>query len=420
MKKLSKNKQLIGLMIITLMFKLILLVVSSNSQSMNLGWGGFQFMNPDEEGNFNIAINYLENNKYSINGRLTSFHGSFTVFVYKFLIENELSKYWYIIFYHVLSIIIFVISIPFFYNLSFKLSNHTIISMFSTILYCFYPSNLIFIGNIFTYEKFVLPLLIINFSLLFNLVKSNEYNILIFLIPLTLTLSCLLRAQVIIIYSVIFIFFIFYSVFYIKKHKLKIIFWVLTFIIVIVNSISHIPILIKNHNMFGSYILSTQLGFELMQGHNDLARGSWNPGIHYDNYSREKIPNLANLNEHEISLERKIFAVNWLKNNPFKELELIIRKTAIFLLPRNYEAGFNPINIFVHFCFLWGVALTVIRRKFDSTSFLIVSPILGVYILSIIFFVGFRWRYYAEPFFILLALYQILEYAYDKQWLRRK
>ena len=122
------------------------------------------------------------------------------------------------------------------------------------------------------------------------------------------------------------------------------------------------------------------------------------------------IPNLDLLNEYEEGQARKDFAIKWIKTNPVKEVELIARKIAIFMLPVNFEKGYNLINILVHLLFILSLLLVLFKRRIDRTLLVLLSPTLGALLLSLVFFVGLRWRYYAEPFFILTLTYVLFSY----------
>ena len=67
-----KKNYILLMMVVTLVVKITLLLV----------YGDFSTMNPDEENNYGTAINYLNSGKYTLNGKLTAFHGSFTIIIY--------------------------------------------------------------------------------------------------------------------------------------------------------------------------------------------------------------------------------------------------------------------------------------------------------------------------------------------------
>ena len=396
--------------------KLTLLILSIFilKVALILFFGDFEQMNRDEERNYNIALNFINGLGYTIDGVKTAWHGSFSVMVYKGLITLNIDKEFYITFIHFLSILTFIASIPFFYRLLLMVNVSEKVSLFGTLIYCIYPSNLIYIGNLFLYEKLTLPLLVICFYFLFSILKNRENSIYAYLVPFLIAFSCLIRPSMLLIYFVIF------SIFLVcslgrekdKKRSFKRIFG-LGILSALTIFLTSLPLAQKNFDMFGSYTLSTQGGYELMQGHNDLARGSWK-GNHrqgeYFEYSKKVIPNLDLLNEYEEGQARKDFAIKWIKTNPVKEVELIARKIAIFMLPVNFEKGYNLINIFVHLLFILSLLLVLFKRRIDRTLLVLLSPTLGALLLSLVFFVGLRWRYYAEPFFILTLTYVLFSY----------
>ncbi len=376
-------------------------------------------MNPDEERNYQIAFNNQNGNGYTVYNTenksfiQSAFHGSFTVLVYEFLLKNKIKKEIWIIFIQVFWIILFGLSINYFYKLCLHFLNNEKYALYATLTYCFYPSILIYIGILFSYENLVLPLLvIITYKLLYSF-RDGFIKWDYLLIPISVSLSCLFRPQSIAIYFVVF--FVYVCIVLIKKSYSLIPLLLLTFSITF---LFHIPLLLKNKKMFGEYILSTQTGFELLQGHNPTARGSW-MGNWQDStnqlyqYSHSQIKNISKLNELEESKARQKVAVKWIKENPISEIKLILRKIAIYFLPKNYEVLYgsnflNPINFFVHVFFLCFILIKLFKMVIKLDDFIIFAPIAASILLSIIFFVGYRWRYYAEPFMIIFAWQFIL------------
>ena len=404
---LTKANYIKWLIVATLIIKSALL----------LSYGNFESMNSDEERNYQIASNFIEGKGYTINGEITAWHGSATVVIYENIINYKVKKSAYIVFVHILSIFIFLVSILFFYKI-IKMSgiSDDVLSAIAVLIYCVYPSNLLYIGNLFLYEKITLPLLIIVFYFLLDMVRNRKTsNYAYIIVPIIVSASCLLRTSMILIYFIIFISFLFYSLTSssaVNSFKKQLIIAILTAVLLIS---SHIPLFQKNYTMFGSYIISTQSGYELMQGHNDMARGSWlgnhDVGLYsYNDYSKDVIKNIEGMDEYEEGVARGQYAINWIKSNPFKELELIARKLVIFMLPKNYMGGYNVITILVHILFVISLILALAKRRIDSMTLLFLSPIVGSLLLSLIFFVGYRWRYYAEPFFILILFYQLSAY----------
>jgi len=339
--KISEIKER-HLVIIVILLALLLRLVLIHT------YGNFNEMNPDEEKNYKIATNYLAGEGYTIDGKATAFHGTFPVFVYRFIQKHNLSKEIWTGFIHYFSILVFVISIFAFFKLLKLIGVNQALTISATVIYAFYPSNVYYIGNFFLYEKLVLPLFVIVFYFFIRIINyQSKFSLpLIILLASAITISCLFRAQLIFIYFGLFLTGGTIYLYKLKGKTNRVTFFSLYILTATLMICSHIPILIKNKEVFDAYILSTQVGFELMQGHNDLARGSWygnwqHPNSEYYKYSHDLIPNIDSLNEYEESEKRKEVALTWIKENPIKELELTARKLAIFFLPQNYEAGFN-------------------------------------------------------------------------------
>ena len=139
-------------------------------------------------------------------------------------------------------------------------------------------------------------------------------------------------------------------------------------------------------------------------------------------YSHSQIKNINELNELEESKARKQLGIKWIKENPIGEIKLIFRKIAIYFLPNNFEVLYgcnflNPINLIVHVLFLCFILVKLYNRTITINELLILSPIAASIILSIVFFVGYRWRYYAEPFMIIFAwqLIHIFKHNFDRK-----
>jgi hypothetical protein len=180
---------------------------------------------------------------------------------------------------------------------------------------------------------------------------------------------------------------------------------------------AHLPILQKNHQLFGAYMLSNQGGFELLQGHNSSTVGrfmyDWDePASAFGEYVQAHIPNLRDLNQYQESQARAHLATYWVQTHPGAELRLWLRKTALFFSPENFISDaeptfYHPVNAVVHLAFLGAILLTISRYRglrFQRRDLLLLLPLLVAWLLSIVFFVGFRWRYFAEPAMIMFPL----------------
>lgn len=407
----AKRKTLLYLIIILVIIKIGFVCINNNKLGLNT----------DEHTNYRIASNYLKGRGYTIfddktnSYKQTSFLASFPVFTYIFLQKINLTEESLALIIHSLATVLYAISILYFYRTVKIFFPNNLGCLIASSLYGLYPPVVYYIGSLSIYENIAMPILII---IMYKLIKYSTnspvryYDFII--IPVLVTISCLYRSQLIFIYFGIFlIFFIIIVTNYIKnKYKIKNLIWILILTTTTV-TLAHVPVFKKNHTMFGSYILSTQPGFELLLGHNPLARGSYwgSPDSIFYKYVREQIPNTDYLNEYEESLVRRNLAIKWILDNPLSELKLMARKIAIYFLPQNYSPLpgsrlYNPINLIVHLLFLLSCMLTLIRFRtirIRKEDILVLSPIIFSILLSLIFFVGYRWRYYAEPFMIIYS-----------------
>lgn len=399
------------LLIFTAVLLKILLLFSSPNRFV---------LNPDEEGNYRIAQNYINGKGYSIYDtsvkeyKPTSFHGSFSIFIYKLLIQNGITKKSWVYFIFILTVLLYGASIYYFHKFCVLFLKNDLLALLSTITYSFYPSIIYFIGSLFFYENLVLPILVIVVYRLMAAANGAFAKFDFLTLPLAVAISCLLRAQLIAVYALVFLVF---SIIIIKQKRVKMAFPVL--LSLVLTAIVHIPLLMKNKNQFGVYILSTQSGFEFLQGHNPTARGSWmgnwqKPESELYQYAHSEINNLKSLNEYEESEARKKLGINWIINNPLSEFKLGLRKLILFFIPQNFEVLdgykiFNPINMLVHIFFICYFIGMILYKKMINDVAIIISPIIGSILLSIVFFVGYRWRYYSEPFMIILAWRFILD-----------
>lgn len=400
--------------ILIILAALKLFFIYTNNKSFEL--------NGDEKSNYIIASNYLkgmgcvEFKEETGIYKKTCYQAAFPFFIYLLLQKSGIGEEPYVIFIFLLSVILYAVSIYYFYGMVKIFFRNPHGCLAATCLYGIYPSNIYYIGSLFLYENIAVPILVIVVCKLLRIFidgRTRWHDF--FIIPLSITISCLYRSHMIFIYMVTLLICLVMLSIRIVKDKRRvpgvITIFIITFFMV---TTAFIPALKKNHNIFGKYVLSTQYGFELLQGHNPVARGSFNnkwsrhDSVMYE-YVKNNIPDIEKLNEYEEGMARGKLAIGWILNNPARELKLMARKIAIFFLPRNYgslpgAAYINIINLIVHLLFLAALAYSILRfhtllfRKEDP---LVLAPIAAVILLSLIFFVGYRWRYYAEPFMII-------------------
>jgi hypothetical protein len=372
-------------------------------------------LSPDEERNYRIAFNHFNGHGYSFFNdqkqifELTAFHGSFTVFVYEhLLIKNNIPKEWWVLMLAIVAQVLFFISIFYFYRLAQFFLNKKY-AFYATITYCFYPSVLIYIGSLFSYhENIVLPLLIIVVArLLYSTEQDYKWYDYI-LIPVMVVTGILLKGNTLPVFAVLLFF---YTLIVSIQKKWKHLLPVLTSVVLVLAV--HLPTLEKNRIMFGKPVLSTQSGYEFLQGHHPEAKGSW-LGRWKDStnvllgYVHENIEGVELMNELEEGEARKQLAWKWIKDHPLDVVKLEFRKLVLFFMPWNQNIHFtaiwyNPFNLAVHVLFLFIVFMKTATRSFTFRDVIILAPVLASLAVSVIFFVGYRWRFYAEPFMIIFA-----------------
>ncbi len=388
-------------------------------------------MNWDEENNYKIAQEHKEKGVYP----QFAYHGTGTVYIYEFLMLAGISKKNYIIVIFVLQNLLYIWSIFIFK----KLADYFLTDLNSSICaltYAYYPSVIYYVGGIFAYENIATYLLIYCILKLIRFIIENKIDTIdIILFPIIITISCYIRGQLILFYLLIFI--VLWIIVLYKKLKFLgernitrlLYISTATFLLMF---FAHYPILLKNEKLFNKKILSTQTGFELLQGHNPFASGLWNKRSNLPNdslyqYCKKKIPNENSLNQYQVSLIRKNLAFEWIKKNPMNELFLEIKKLTIYFSPLNcksidydtYVYVNNFFSFLIQILFLVCMISLIKNLQIDSRIILIFIPILVSILLSIIFFVGMRWRFYAEPFMIIFAFLFLSKHIDFKKYLAK-
>lgn len=213
----------------------------------------------------------------------------------------------------------------------------------------------------------------------------------------------LLRFQTVFIWIMLFVSFTLHDFYNFRKIKS----FIPILIFIFVAFLAHKPILDKNYNLFENKTLTTNSGISFFIGANKNARGSWDGTGNTVNQLKLEIGN--NFNEFEISKAYFNAGIEWIKKNPYDYLILQFRKLAIYFLPQNYSILpgnriYNPINLMFHiglFLFLFKV---IKNKEFSYNNLVVLSPVIGSLIISLLFFIGYRWRYYAEPYLILTTI----------------
>ena len=328
---------------------------------------------------------------------------------------------------YIITILAFAVSIYYFYQTGLLFLGNEKSAFYATIVYSFYPSVMYFVGALFDYENVVLyGLIIIIFRLICLLKEHRIRKSDHVFFPAVITLTTLLRPQLIPVFALVFITTLFILIYFHTtfNKKFKLGFTFLSLLVITLFMGANLPALLKNKQMFGKAVLSTQYGFEFLQGHNAMAKGSWygnwrEPSSDFYQYVHSQISGLDKMDELQESTARRQLAISWIKSHPAGELKLMFRKLALYFLPYNYDVlpGYkwlNPVNLTVHLLFFCYLAYNLFKKRFSYNDLILLSVIAGTVIISVVFFVGYRTRFFAEPFLILCAA------RFIRQWKTRK
>jgi hypothetical protein len=417
-----KSKKVIFILFVALCVVTKIYFITKNNPDLRF--------NADDQRNYTIAQNYVLGKGYGIYNpmvhryRLSAFHTSSTIFLYQFLIKRQVPQKAIVFVFYILSTILYVLAILYFYRILSLLNISRALIYSATAVFALYPSVLYAMGSIYHFDNLVMPLHVINFYFLLQWVKKRTLTLPvgIFLIS-SIVFCCFFRSQVLPLYFISGCLLLFIYIKDMGKTK-RAGNTILYFLIALPLSIciAFIPVLIKNKKMFGAYIISKQTGFELLDGHNGLNGGNWEiltPGDPLDKYVHEKIPAVETLDEYAESKARKKLALDWIRNNPGKEIIYIFKKVARYFLPRNAPVvtkpvfKYHPITCLVHFLFLTTIIVCLFKDRtflFSREMLLLLIPVATTILLSVVFFFNFKLRYNAEPFMIIIAGYGMDRY----------
>lgn len=367
------------------------------------------WMNPDEESNFVIAQNHIAGLGYSrkdpVTGvyELSAFHGTFTVFLYEALINSNIDFDVFVLSFFLLSALLHAFSLIAIHRLLYRYGARYAFA--GLLLWALYPPSIWFIGPLFLYESVCTSLLILIFYVLEVCRRSGRVGAgsVLSLTILTLVGMCF-RAHLIPILTLLYAAVVVFPA-QAPRLQLAAVFGGIG----LLGYLMHVPVLEKNRNDFGAAVISTQSGFVLWEGANPQARGSWDGSGRNVRDGLTDMPNVEESSQLEKSLYLKDKALAWMIANPIDYGILLVRKVAIYFLPQNYNvlpghSFYNPFNAAVYigfFAYLFGVLLGRIEL---SDGIVLVAPVAGSLLLSVVFFTGHRWRFYAEPFMLMAAL----------------
>ena len=394
------NKNII-IILIVLLLKIAIILCYNDSLLMNF----------DEQETYIIAENIIAGKGQVIYHDAcqcylpTARRGSFNIALYQILIENGVALHTWIFFYYSCYLSLFIVSIFCFYKICVFYGCEIKLSQIATIMYILYPSSLVYIGSSFYYENIAVCSLVIFF---YYFVVNNKLNFGLPIVFIFSVFSILARPHCLLIFFSLAVI--------IALYNLNISVWksISLFVFCFVFFFSTEMYKKRNFKYIGKNITSTQAGYALLQGHNPHARGSWMNYNYYElnhpisQYLLKKEPEMFSLNEFEQDSIITKISIEWAKSNIIKEVGITSRKIAIYFLPQNFESHYssrwyNPMNLLIHLLYFCFIIYVFYKRKFTYKFSLLLVPVFIILGFSILFFVGYRWRYYSEPFMIIGA-----------------
>ena len=183
---------------------------------------------------------------------------------------------------------------------------------------------------------------------------------------------------------------------------------------------------VRNWVVMGKPVLSTQTDHFYL-GNNAWARGSFGGDVLTLRYEAPQIkvlierhPNFREMSEMERSEMWSQEAVSSVTSNPARFIWLLGRKTLLFWAPiqtwshRSYRWHY-PFGVILPF-FIVGILITF-GRGLKRETLLLLLPVIGVYIASLLTYALDRYRFPIEPFIVLLGAIGIVE---SVGWLYRR
>lgn len=282
-------------------------------------------------------------------------------------------------------------------------------------VFAFFPSMIWYIGAGPYYENWAMAGLVIYAAMVVRLMRMEKpVWTLILKVSFLLAVMALFRPQLMIIMTSAFAFMA-VCLLWLKNRKSARLVFQSAFLFLFVVALFNLPVLIKNNATVGEYVLSTNAKYDFFFGHNPYTRGSWCGVCEVDKnhpaylFLRQEIPEYDRLEEVERSNARFQLAGKWIKENPLQEIKLIGKKRMIFWIPTDYgRETYSLLNIIIFggaviYCFIFLYRLW--KKKLSDTEVVCMSVLVGVLVMSVVFFTGHRWRLYAEPFIIIFATY---------------
>lgn len=300
----------------------------------------------------------------------------------------------------------FVPSIWFFWKLAEKLTNAKF-ALVLTFLYTIYPSQY-YVGLLNVFEPIITYLmLIVLASLGLEDIEKSRNPVLLGVTGTMAILFCVWMKP-----HVLFTLTFFLMVCFVHDFKKRSWSRTLTLLMVyfVVSILAQVPILISNYKDFGKVFLANQAGIDFFHAHNPFARGSWTPNL-FVNHGNEltrlisQDPQLPFYNEKQEADYYKHLAIQWIKDHPVDELLLFVKKILIFFLPHNFMClKINLLTFFTHLgLLLYAYVFVKYDRYKEPVDWYVLCVLAAVLVLNTLYFVEYRWRFFADPEIIILS-----------------
>ncbi len=281
------------------------------------------------------------------------------------------------------------------YVLSFRLWNNHQAALIASSAVAFYP-GLIFCAGILQTENVYIVFFLLAFILAIQLTQSASITTAV-LLGLVSALAALTRAVFFGFFPILLL-----MIWYVGwKNSLSITRYIIVAFIIWCLFLS--PWITRNYKIFDAFVpISSWGGSSLIIGNNPYATGTWRVKEGYDKWYNEQaikrgINNLSELNEVEKNSLSKDIAIEWMRSNPGKIIELAFKKAHMFsVYPATHTdriIWIQLIAVIIDFLLLIGVILGIfIAPKSQKRTLLIACAVLFFFLLQVILHAEARYR----------------------------
>ncbi len=300
----------------------------------------------------------------------------------------------------------FLPALWFFYQLLAKLTDGKWALAF-TFLFCIYPSTY-YVGLLNVFEPIITYLMVcvLAFVALGKVETTSRPVLQIFCWALAVLFCVWMKPHIL---FTLFFFLVVgaWQAFHLKK-------WTRTLtalsVFFVVSILAQVPILLSNYADFGKVFLANQAGIDFFHAHNPYARGCWTPEL-FQKHGAElteliaQNKDLPTYNEKQEADYYKQLATQWIYDHPFDEALLLGKKVLILFQPYNFlSLRVNVLTLFVHLGLLAYLFFFIKLKRYSyAIDWYILGVIAAIVLLNLLYFVEYRWRFFADPELLMLA-----------------